>query len=611
MFPNKSDKEIAEIAAEFFNAISQEFDPVRPPQPNCTKPAPEMYEIAAALRACKKPKSQVKGDIDRRLVSKYSDILAIPLHVIYTQVYQTLQWPELWASETVTLIPKNKSPDGLKQLRNLSCTPLFSKVLESFILKALKEKVRLSNNQFGGIKGSGVDHFLVETWDEILQPLEDHRAAVQLMSIDFEKAFNRMCHNSCLLALDRLGAEKEDIELVGCFLRNRTMRVRVGKCFSDPRKVPGGSPQGSILGNFLFCATTNEFNLIESGHRDANEPQVMGLGEVRGGEDDGEDEEESYGSEYEDSHDFRFFRKNRDRIIEDTQVSARYTQEEIDNYVGVPAGWKQTKSATKAYIDDLNIVEKVRHIDSISVISQNKQKTLVHAPQSEHIFKEIASRAAQLNMKVNEEKTQVLCIPAAASSQVESYINANTKRISSGNSLKILGFWFGSTPGVELHVASLEEKFRSRLWSLRHLKRSGMSVSDMETIYLTVIRPVLDFASVGYHSLLTKDQEERLEKLQRRALKVIHGVGSSYSDILENNSMEKLSERRERMFVKFAVKSSKNPRISSKWFPERPPCQHDIRNQNKFIEYHARTDRLQKSPLFQLRKRLNELHRHD
>ena len=36
------------------------------------------------------------------------------------------------------------------------------------------------------------------------------------------------------------------------------MTVKVGKAKSIPRTVPGGSPQGSILGNFLFCVATNE-----------------------------------------------------------------------------------------------------------------------------------------------------------------------------------------------------------------------------------------------------------------------------------------------------------------------------------------------------------------
>ena len=38
------------------------------------------------------------------------------------------------------------------------------------------------------------------------------------------------------------------------------MRVRVGNVFSDPKHVKGGSPQGSILGNYLFCLTTDNLD---------------------------------------------------------------------------------------------------------------------------------------------------------------------------------------------------------------------------------------------------------------------------------------------------------------------------------------------------------------
>ena len=99
------------------------------------------------------------------------------------------QWPSLWGTETVTLIPKVKNPDGLQQLRNISCTPLFSKCLESFLLEGLKQRVVLSPNQFGGIKGVSVDHFLTGTWNDIMTGLEDPNACVSLMSIDFQKSF--------------------------------------------------------------------------------------------------------------------------------------------------------------------------------------------------------------------------------------------------------------------------------------------------------------------------------------------------------------------------------------------------------------------------------------
>ena len=194
----------------------------------------------------------------RKYIAPLADILAIPLHHIFTRVYQTLVWPELWKSETVNIIPKNAAPSDLTQLRNLSCTPLFSKLLESFVLDELKAETKLSDDQYGGLKNVGADHFLIGTWQSILEPLEDQRAAISVLSIDFVKAFNRMCHRACLDSIQRLGASESTVGLVHAFLFQRSMSVKLGNVKSVPKAVPGGSPHGSILGNYLFCSTTDQ-----------------------------------------------------------------------------------------------------------------------------------------------------------------------------------------------------------------------------------------------------------------------------------------------------------------------------------------------------------------
>ena len=71
-------------------------------------------------------------------------------------------------------------------------------MLETFVLEALLSEVDLSNIQYGGIKGTGVNHFLVKMWDEIMNGLEQDKAAVNLMAVDFSKAFNRLDHRACL-----------------------------------------------------------------------------------------------------------------------------------------------------------------------------------------------------------------------------------------------------------------------------------------------------------------------------------------------------------------------------------------------------------------------------
>ena len=449
------------------------------------------------------------------------------------------------------------------------------------------------------------------------------------MSVDFEKAFNRMDHNACLDSLTRLGASEADTELVACFLRQRTMSIKVGSEFSQPRTVPGGSPQGSILGNFLFCATTDEFTTgtaaaeeYEGGANNHREEISDEQGnqnrtpDMRGDEDSVEEDkddphaqaEESFDSHANDTDEsFCFFRPRRPNRLEDTETSIRYTQDELDAALGIPKNWERTPAQVLAYIDDLNVIEKVRHIDAVSIISNKKQKSLAHAPSSETFFKHVSLRASELNMRVNEEKTQVLCVSAARTSDVESYINANTQRINSGSCLKILGFWFNTDPTVEMQVSMMETKIRKRLWALRHLRRSGMGASDLTFVYKTIIRPVLDFASSTYHPMLNQQQSDRLESLQRRAVKIIYGIHKRYSEITDKGLIERLDTRREEMFEKFAIRASKNPRFADIWFPRAEPNHYDLRLQPKYAELHARTNRLLNSPLFRMRKILNAL----
>ena len=203
MFPGPalSDTAIAEKLASFFNRISEQYRPVNRPQVPPVGVVIEKHEISARLKQCKKPKSRVFGDIPPELVAPNCDLLAIPLYTIYNQVISTCSWPDIWKNETVSVIPKTTSPANMGELRNLSCTPLFSKVLEFFVLKDIKNSVCLADCQYGGISGVSTDHFLVKSWDTIMSNLEDREAAASILSVDFEKAFNRMDHGECLKAL--------------------------------------------------------------------------------------------------------------------------------------------------------------------------------------------------------------------------------------------------------------------------------------------------------------------------------------------------------------------------------------------------------------------------
>ena len=110
----------------------------------------------------------MEGDIYPDLLSPNADILAIPLTHIYNQVINKA----IWKRETVITIPKKCHPDSLSQCRNLSCTPFFSKTLERFVFSRINHEIKLRPSQYGGRKGIGVDHMIVDMWETILSDLD-------------------------------------------------------------------------------------------------------------------------------------------------------------------------------------------------------------------------------------------------------------------------------------------------------------------------------------------------------------------------------------------------------------------------------------------------------
>ena len=140
------------------------------------------------------------------------------------------------------------------------------------------------------------------------------------------------------------------------------------------------------------------------------------------------------------------------------------------------------------------------------------------------------------------------------------------------------------------------------MWILRHLGQAGFSQEELAKVYKSVIRPTLDYCSVVYHSILTDEQDQVVERLQSQALKSIYGYRASYAEMRERADVTTLRARRIEQCDRFAEKSRMNPCFEH-WFPERAGRQG--RHAEQYQEFTARTDRLNNSPLYYYRRRLN------
>ena len=139
---------------------------------------------------------------------------------------------------------------------------------------------------------------------------------------------------------------------------------------------------------------------------------------------------------------------------------------------------------------------------------------------------------------------------------------------------------------------------------LRRLKKLGASQEDFLDVYLKQIRSLAEFAVPVWNSSIGGEDIANLERLQKTALYIIlSDQYTSYTSALKETGLEKLSDRRIKICLKFAKKAQKHSKFL-KWFRPNPQLQKRLL-QPKFCPVVYKKERFKKSPLSCLTGLLN------
>ena len=271
------------------------------------------------------------------------------------------------------------------------------------------------------------------------------------------------------------------------------------------------------------------------------------------------------------------------------------------------AKWKHTLAKLLRFVDEGFCLSRVNFENSYGFAIGGKKHRVKHAVQAQNVFRHLVRKAEEIGMRVNGAKTTMVCFSDAAGYDADAFMeDADGNRIRCQDSMKALGIRFSNRPDMHAHVKWIEKNLRERLWILRNLKRSGFTSEELVKVYKSMLRPVAEYGSVVYHSTLTDEQDERIDRLQNQALRCIYGPRISGRKMRDMAGVETLRRRREYACEKFAKKSLANPRFTH-WFPTKKnrTSRRSGKQEEIFTEEKARCERLFNSPIFYFRRILN------
>lgn len=156
--------------------------------------------------------------------------------------------PSGWKLANVVPVFKGSGKrNNLENYRPISLTSIIGKLLESIIYQKLnrflEDNSAIPISQFGFREGRSCTHQLLKSFHEWSSVLDERTPSdIHVVSFDWSKAFDSVCHKRLVFKLERAGVNGHILRWLRDFLSNRFQRVVYRGEFSSYLPVRSGVP---------------------------------------------------------------------------------------------------------------------------------------------------------------------------------------------------------------------------------------------------------------------------------------------------------------------------------------------------------------------------------
>ena len=216
---------------------------------------------------------------------------------------------------------------------------------------------------------------------------------------------------------------------------------------------------------------------------------------------------------------------------------------------GAPQGTRAGPNCFKMLIKDLAFkIPCIKYVDDVTVFS-----TAIDCNDDslQQALDDLLTWCDSNGMRLNLQKTKEMVVSFSGSSVPNACesLKALSCDIDRVSEFKLLGVILSADLSWTKHVNYIVTKASKRIFALCQLVRCGFSHTDVVSVYCSLIRPLLEYASQVWHSGLTQSLSDEVEFVQRRCMRIVFPQ-LSYADALFVAGLQRLDVRREAAVIK-------------------------------------------------------------